>query len=233
MIQQLAHLTGHQILSVRTTEAYQRCVSKLIKEQQINLVVDVGANLGQFAMWIRQGGYRDRIVSFEPLAQAHHQLINATKRDPLWTAAPRMALGSRSGEMTIHVAHNSVSSSILPMLNTHLQAAPESAYVKNESVLVNRLDDVCPTSSTDRLLLKVDVQGYERDVLEGAPRLLEACRLVIVEMSLVPLYQGQTLALDLWESLAKLGFEAHYFDPGFRDPHSDRMLQMDGLFVRQ
>jgi FkbM family methyltransferase len=232
MVQSVANVTGYEIVSLKRAQACRRCVATLLREEHINLVLDVGANLGQFASWIRKGGYQDRILSFEPLNQAHHDLVNAAKQDSLWTVAPKMALGNAPGEIDIHVARNSVSSSILPMLNTHLQAAPDSGYVETQTVKVNRLDDVFSPDPSDRLLLKVDVQGYEKAVLEGAPRILQQCRAMIVELSLVPLYEGQSLAMELWKYIMNLGFQACYFDPGFRDPFSGRMLQMDGVFVR-
>ena len=83
-----------------------------------------------------------------------------------------------------------------------------------------------------RLLLKVDVQGYEKAVLDGAGSVLKNCRAIIVEMSLVPLYEGQSLAMELWDYLTTLGFQACDFSPEFRDPQSGRTLQMDGVFVR-
>ena len=105
-------------------------------------------------------------------------------------------------------------------------------YVGTEDVPVNRLDDLWALQPSDRVMLKIDVQGYEKPVLDGAQRILSSCNAVVVEMSLIPLYEGQILAKQLWELLEAAGFEAWSFDPGFCDPKSGRMLQMDGLFVR-
>jgi len=95
------------------------------------------------------------------------------------------------GIVEMHVSGTSVSSSILEMLPLHLEAGPQSSYVGTETVQVHPLDHLCPLNSTDRVLLKVDVQGYESQVLAGALRVLEGCRAVMSEMSLVPLYDGQ------------------------------------------
>jgi FkbM family methyltransferase len=226
MVRSIAHLSGYEVMSLKRAQADRRCVATLIREERVNLVVDVGANIGQFARWIREVGYAGRMLSFEPLAHAHQGLSSVARQDSLWTVAPKMALGDAYGEIEIHVAGNSV-------LAAHQQAAPDSAYIETEKVMVNRLDDVCPVVPEDRLLLKIDVQGYEKAVLDGAPRVLEYCRAVIIEMSLVPLYEGQSLAMEMWEYLMSLGFQACDFNPGFRDPLSGRMLQMDGVFVRR
>jgi FkbM family methyltransferase len=233
IVRSLAHLTGHEVMSLDRAQGDRRCVAAILNEKRINIVLDVGANLGQFARWIRSIGYRGRIVSFEPLTGAHCKLREIAAQDSQWTVAPRMALGSTSGEIEIHVAGNSASSSVLPMLRRHKEAAPNSTYVDAERVPLNRLDDVCQVSRDLLPLLKVDVQGYERSVLDGASQVLESCQAIIIELSLVPLYEGQSLAVELWEFLDRLGFQACYFNPGFRDPSSKRMLQMDGVFVRR
>jgi hypothetical protein len=114
------------------------------------------------------------------------------------------------------------------MLASHSDAAPEANYIGAESVQMNRLDDLCKLAPQDRALLKIDVQGYEKPVLDGAQQVLARCSAIVVEMSLLPLYEGQILARQLWEFLDSAGFEAWLFEPGFRNPHSGRLLQMDG-----
>ena len=87
-----------------------------LQKFEINLILDVGANQGQFASEIRQCGYAGRIVSFEPLSKAHDKLIQASDGDTKWEVYPRCALGDHNGEVEINIAGNSESSSILPML---------------------------------------------------------------------------------------------------------------------
>jgi FkbM family methyltransferase len=200
--------------------------------EQINLVLDVGANEGQFVDEVRASGYSGKIVSFEPLASAHAVLRSRARADADWTIADRTAVGAKAGSVDINISRNGVSSSILSMLPSHSDAAPASGYIGAETVPVSRLDDLCALSSDDRAILKIDVQGYEKQVLDGAPNVLANCKAVIVEMSLVPLYDGQLLALDLWNLLAEHGFEAWSLEPGIRHPETGRMLQFDGIFVR-
>ena len=108
-------------------KALMELVSSL-RKFEIDLVLDVGANKGQFASEIRHCGYAGRIVSFEPLSQAHGELLQSSAGDPMWDTYPRCALGDHDGEAEINIAGNSHSSSIMPMLESHLNAAPESAY---------------------------------------------------------------------------------------------------------
>lgn len=200
----------------------------------IDLVLDVGANKGQFASEIRQCGYANRIVSFEPLSQAHGQLLQSSAGDSMWEAYPRCALGDHNGEVEFNIAGNFESSSILPMLETHRSAAPESAYVGKEIVPIKTLDAVSGQYLKDAraAFLKIDTQGFEWQVLDGARDTLPHIRGILVELSLVPLYEGQHLWREVIDRLEAEGFTLWAFKPVFSDQVSGRTLQVDGIFYR-
>lgn len=206
----------------------------LLARHRVDLVLDVGANDGGYGGYLRDGGYAGPIVSFEPLQQAHAALSARAARDGRWRVAPRGALGEAAGSVEIHVAGNSKSSSLLPMMDTHRDAAPYSATVGQQTVTVSRLDDVAlpELDAASRALLKIDTQGYEMPVLRGAAATLPRCVGVQLEMSLLPLYEGQVLYRELIDWLDAAGFELWGLLPGFTDPRSGRLLQMDGLFFR-
>ena len=210
-------------------------LTTLIAHEVIDLVLDVGANAGQYARSLRDSGYRGAIVSFEPLSEAWNECAAHAAGDPLWSIAPRMALGATDGQIEIHVAKNSASSSILPMREAHRKAAPESAYVGREIVEIRRLDGVAPDALTKavRPLLKIDTQGYEAQVLAGASGILPRIHGIQVEMSLTPLYDHSPTMGEMLGLLEKHGFSPYAILPAFIDPHSGRMLQVDGLFFRE
>jgi FkbM family methyltransferase len=197
-------------------------------------VLDVGANIGQYGLSLRKCGFKGRIVSFEALPAVHARLSSVAAQDPDWIAAPCCALGRTSGEARMNVAANSVSSSLLPMHDTHLRAEPDSRYVAGETVRVERLDAfaglLAPMSG--KLLLKVDTQGYEEEVLAGAGKLLESVSAMQLELSVTPLYQGAPSMRRVLELCADFGFELHGVIPGFYDEQSGGLLQMDGLFLK-
>jgi FkbM family methyltransferase len=199
----------------------------------VDTVLDVGANIGQYADALRSSGFDGRIVSFEPLGDAYEQLARRAAKDPRWTAA-RTAVGSEQGSLEIHIAANSHSSSVLPMNDTHLDAAPHSRTVGSESVPVTTIADVVAAHDVvpEKTLLKVDTQGYEKPVLDGAGELLARFAMIQLELSFVPLYDGQALYPELVERLTVLGFEWYGVDAAFVDPRTGRMLQVDGLFAR-
>jgi len=224
-----AHAMGYNIHKVGDFHT-----STLFSSLGIDLLIDVGANKGQYAISQRANGYKGEILSFEPLSAAHEHLIALAKDDVNWRIADRMALGETSGEIEINLAGNSASSSILPMLNACLVAEPESRYVGKETVALRRLDDVLELKMFGRkIFLKLDVQGFEAYVLNGAEHVLAIALAVQLEMSLLPLYQGERLMPEMQQFLRERGFELWDLRPGFRDPATGRLLQVDGIFTRE
>jgi hypothetical protein len=134
----------------------------------------------------------------------------------------------------LNVAGNSTSSSILPMANLHLDAAPQSKYVAVESAPLRRLDSVVHPAiqKSASILLKIDTQGYEEPVIRGAEALLPRLRGLQLELSLTGLYAGQVLYREMLDTMNELGFELWTVIPGFADRTSGRLLQMDGVFFR-
>ncbi len=238
-IKSLVRGIGFDISRYRPDTHHAARYAHLLRTRDIRQILDVGANSGQYGSLLRSElGYRDRIVSFEPLTAAHAALTARAAADPLrlWEVAPRAALGSINGTTKIHVAGNSVSSSILPMQHAHAAAAPQSVGQGMEEITIRRLDDVVRERGVtiDRhVLLKIDTQGYELEVLQGADETVAAVGVIQTEMSFQPLYTGQPLFDEVYAYLADRGFTVFDIVPGFSDPHSGCLLQADGIFVRQ
>lgn len=214
-----------------TTDADQRR-SRLLAAEGIDLVLDVGANVGQYGMRLRANGYRGRIVSFEPYETAYAQLQRTADRDALWDAH-RLALSDEEGVAELNISSNSFSSSLLALTDRHVESAPGSSYVATESVRARRLDAIWPeVVGTARPWLKLDVQGFEMHVLRGAGERLGEARALQIELSLEPLYTGAVGWRDTVDWLEERGFALVAVEPGFDDPATGRMLQFDGFFVR-
>jgi FkbM family methyltransferase len=199
------------------------------------VVLDVGANIGQFAMNLRALGYQGLIVSFEALPSVHAQLTDQAKKDSRWLVAPCAALGSQTGSAEMNVAANTVSSSLLRMCEVHVRAAPVSAYIRKERVRIMRLDDCCSQllPQEGSVVLKIDTQGYEREVLLGATALLNRVAAIQLELSLVQLYECSPTLAEIVPFVENLGFEMFNIAPGFKDVRSGRLLQAEGFFVRK
>jgi FkbM family methyltransferase len=212
----------------RTTPARR---VRFMNDAAITIVIDVGAHIGDYASSLRRFGYQGRIESFEPVARAYAELCSRAAGDTLWSCH-RLALGDTSGTLTLHVAGNEVSSSALDMLPRHIEGAPESSYVRSEQVTVCTVDELALTDASDRAYLKADVQGFEQRVLAGASRTMESVRLLEVELSLVKLYEDGPLLAEMLDYLEELRFEPIWFERGFADAATGRLLQIDGIFAR-
>lgn len=210
-------------------------VVRLLEHFGIDCVIDVGANNGGFASTIRSLGYSGRIVSLEPLSGPFELLAARAAKDPDWEALP-VAAGDADCEIEINVAGNEGhSSSVLAMLDTHADAAPASLYVGTETVSQRRLDGLLPEfgiGSEHTAFLKLDVQGYEATVLDGAAGLFDAGAIVglQMELSLLPLYAGAMTYAEGLNRAERLGMSLMGLLPGFSDPRSGRLLQADAVY---
>lgn len=221
---------GYEILA----EPFDLRLVQMLHHFNIDTVIDGGANVGQFGLTLRRAGFTGRIYSAEPLSSAFEQLSEVASRDPLWTA-DHLALSDVEGSVEINISANSVSSSVLPMLAAHSDADPHSVYVAKESAPSTTLDAYVARHGIDPsvTLLKLDVQGYEGAVLASATESIGKFAAAQMELSYVPLYDGQWLADDVIEFLKKHGYELWMFDSAaMYEPESRRLLQCDGIFVR-
>lgn len=205
-----------------------------LAQRGVGEVLDVGANTGQFAQALRRAGFCGRIVSVEPLSEPFAVLAARCARDPAWTAE-RAAVSDAAGSLLVNVSANSVSSSVLPILGRSTAAAPQTGYVGSESVPALTVDELVVRHRLEprQLLLKIDVQGYEMAVLKGAAVNLDRLAAVRAELSLVPLYEGQPLLPEMIDFFTRHGFELWDLEPGWVEPGTRRLLQLDGVFLRR
>lgn len=214
---------------------WERNFLRQVASHRVNVVLDVGANLGQYAAGLRSAGFTGRIVSFEPLSGPFATLERSAATDPNW-ACRHCALGNVDGTISINVAGNEgASSSALPMLKRHQDAFPPANYVGSEQVPIHRLDSVAPEvlRPDDIAFLKIDVQGFEKQVIEGAlATVKDRCVGMQLELSFQPLYEGGMLIREALDLVDSLGFTLAGLVPGFTDPRNGRMLQADGVFFR-
>jgi hypothetical protein len=190
-LQRFFRTFGYDVRRYRPDSSEASRLSAMLRYHQIDLCLDVGANVGQAGL-----NFRNNLV--------------------------------------INVSSNSVSSSVLPMLDAHGNAAPESRYTRRETVPLQKLDSaaapyVTPNSKT---FLKVDTQGYERQVLEGASNLLLGVTGVSLEVSLIPLYAGQQLMPEIVKYMENRGFSLWGVMPAFVVAQTGRTLQLDAIFFR-
>jgi len=209
-------------------------IRRSLSHFNIDTVFDIGANVGQFATELRQAGYKGKIISFEPLSVAYQQLTDRAACDPLWLIHPQAAIGHIDGETEINISARPTSSSLLNMLSNHTISAPDSKYIGKEKVPINRLDSIANIylDNSKKYFIKIDTQGFEWQVLDGAVETLKNATGVLCEVSLVPLYDGQRLWLDILERLNQEGFSLWAIQKAFVDESNGRQLQANAIFFK-
>ena len=200
-----------------------------IQDRKIDVVIDVGANIGQFGESLRDGGYRGRIVSFEPIAAAFQTLAGKTAADGNWEAH-HCGLGAASGSAALHVSELSVFSSILGMTPAAGLHDSRVAVDHVEEVPIRTLDEVAARLS-GRILLKIDTQGYERQVIEGGPETVLRSLGILLELPIVRIYEGEWRFHEALEFMAGKGFVPAQIEPvGYHSKDNVSAVEFDCLF---
>lgn len=181
---------------------YLRRLLQLIK---IDCVLDVGANVGQFAGELRGIGYDGHIVSFEPIPAVFKTLSASFAGDRRWRGF-NMALGRADSEMAIHVPKLTVMSSLL-------ESGREEPGMRKETVSVRTLDGLLPQIKAElgvsRIFLKMDTQGFDLEVFGGARSCLQDIHGLQSELSVQPLYKGMPHYVEALQTYESAGFELY------------------------
>jgi FkbM family methyltransferase len=189
-------------------------------------VIDVGANKGQFAIYAKTRWPKARLICFEPLPEPREKLQRVTGGQ---AELHDCALGAEPGEGRMHLATRTDSSSLLAL------GARQKAIFGMEAsgecrAAIKRLDTCLPTPLPRPVLLKIDVQGFELEVLKGATDLLPHIDAIYVEASYVELYEGQALHEEVEHFLTEAGFS---LDGRYNTyVHQGEPVQADLLFRR-
>lgn len=202
----------------------------VLRDLNFDFVVDVGANRGQFSLVCRSLRPTARIVAFEPLAEPA-RIYRAVFDGDSGVRLLACALAPLRGEMTINISGRDDSSSLLPISKAQTDNFPGTEKVAVRTVITGPLPDfVQPSDLGEANLLKIDVQGFELEVLKSAEPLLARFRWIYAECSFVPLYEGQALAEEIMAWLASRGFRlAGQFNPSHARMDGS-LLQADLLF---
>jgi len=203
-----------------------------LRELGIRTVLDVGAHTGESALQFREILPDAAIYSFEPLKDCFQEL-EKNLSGLSGCRAFNVAIGDQMGTGTIHRSAYSASSSLLPMADLHKSAYPFSAAESTEIISIETLDSVCSRLDLrEEILIKIDTQGFEKNVLMGAIGILERTRLIIVETSFGELYRDQPRFPEIYRMLESLGFEYRGSWDQFLNPKDGIPIQQDGIFLR-
>lgn len=238
VIQKILRSIGYELVVITEPEwARARVILRAVFQKlAINCVLDVGANVGQYATALRQFGYAGWIISFEPVQRCFDQLRARAACDPKWRVYP-WALGSHDGEATINVTQWPVFSSFLqPDPRALARFESVNSVVATERVSMRRLDSVVSTCLegivAPSLYLKLDTQGFDLSVIEGATAVLSRIKGLQTEVAFRKIYLQMDDVTQSLHALAAKGFEVVDFNPVTRELDGLRVIEMDCFMVR-
>lgn len=206
---------------------------KILQTINTDLVLDIGANRGQFGTALYGYGYAHKMLSFEPLSKAYAELEQNAKGNANWSVYERCCVGHEEGETVIQVSALQGNSSVLDMKSTPFNVR-NSAYIAKETVpqiTLGTLNTHLLIQSAKNIFVKMDIQGFEHFVLSALPTANYKINGFYIELSLVKLYDGQEDYLYICNQLKKLGYDLVYVQP--ESIRSNRMIQFNGIFLHE
>lgn len=233
VVQAFFRLFGFQLAYFNPSNSEIALIDYLLSKYSIKTVVDVGANEGQFAVKLmNKNQYNGKIISFEPVTSAFHQLSKNSQKSSNWEVV-QSAVGDSIGQVPINISQNSVSSS-LRKVNAHtVEAEAGTAIVNTEMVPINTLDNLLKIHQWQNdLWLKIDVQGFEREVLQGASETLKQAKVVQIELAVIPSYEQSPYLEEIITTMRKSGFLLYSIMNGFRNYKTGQMYEMEGFFIK-
>lgn len=224
--------SGYELSKIEYMTKAERAKTQWLENLGIKTVLDIGANEGQFAKYIHNILPDARIYSFEPLRDCYEKL-NANFESLNKFKAFNVALGDKNEEQIIHRSNFSQSSSLLPMLTLHEESFPSTIGGWQEKIQVARLDNLKNELILESpLLIKIDVQGFEDKVIDGGFNVISQATVLIIELSMEPLYDGQLLFDKMYLKVKSLGFKYQGNLTQLHSAADGKIVQVDGVFVK-
>ncbi|MEI9947346.1 MAG: FkbM family methyltransferase [Chitinophagaceae bacterium] len=198
----------------------------------IQTIIDIGSNEGQFIKEINALLPGKKIFSFEPISSCYSKLLENTKG--INVTAYNMGLSDVAGTAEINISNNFVSSSILEMAELHKSSYPESHFVKKDTIKLGKLDEILKNEELkENILIKMDVQGYEEKVILGGPKTFAKASALIIESIFEAFYEGQWLFDDLYQYFTQHGFKFMGFSDQVNSKKTGIPLYADSIFIKK
>jgi len=228
----VAQFFGYEIFNIKKHASLNSHLSNLINFYDIDVIIDVGANKGQFAKRIRQNGFKGRIFSFEPVQETFEILKSESKGDDKWNIY-KLALGDKKETAFINVSASSDLSSILKPNDFGSLKYPKIQPIHQEKIEVDLLDNFVKSNFLDgnNILLKMDTQGYDLNVFRGGLNVIKSIKCILSELSLIPIYDGMPSYKVCLAEYEKHNFLISGFYPLSRNKSNMAIIEMDCILV--
>lgn len=230
----LARSLGYELIRRKKNPSIGSHLQNVIAFHAIDVVIDVGANDGQFALLLRNEGFKGRIYSFEPVKQTYQKLRQLSQHDENWKIF-NTALGDKVGEEVINVTRSSDLSSLLNPNDYGRATFPSIAVSRRETVHIDTLDHFIARENLadkTRIFLKMDTQGYDLHVFEGARQSLGCIVCLLSEISLIPIYAEAPHYLEALRTYEKSGFVPSGLYPVSRNEDLS-VIEMDCVLINR
>ena len=209
-------------------------IVKTLDFYNIDLVIDIGANEGQFAKKIIEYGYKKKIISFEPMKSAFIELKKNSKKYSLWETV-NLGFGKEKSSEFLNISKNSVSSSISQVLETSTSVEPGTKFISREQIKLISLNEYLSNDEfrDKKIFVKIDTQGFEKNIILGTEKVKNKIQGFMVELSIVKLYTSEASVNEMIGLLNKLGFELWSIERGFSNKKTGQTLQVDVIFMNK
>ena len=237
IVQRVARVVGLHVGRYPPVDSLAYHLKTLLRELEIDCVLDVGAHMGEFAEFLRDLEYAGDIHSFEPVRTSFEVLTKARGADKRWRGH-NIALGAQAGELEMNIYNGSVFNSFLkPDDRGTARFRDITQLVRVEKVPVRRLesivDEILATRPSARIFLKMDTQGYDLQVVRGGGRQLTAIRALQTELAARSTYVGMPTLHEALGELDGLGFELTGIFPVTRELDHLRVIEFDCVMCRK
>jgi FkbM family methyltransferase len=237
VIQKAARVVGLHVGRYPPVDSLAYHLRTVLRELEIDCVLDVGAHEGEFAGFLRDLEYTGEILSFEPVASSFATLTRVRGPDKQWRGY-NIALGAEDGELEMNIYSGSVFNSFLkPAEHGTTRFRDNTQLVRIDKVQIRRLeaviDEVLAARPGARIFLKMDTQGYDLQVVRGAGRRLDAISALQTELAARATYEGMPTLPQALSELDQLGFEVTGIFPVARELDHLRVIEFDCVMCRK
>jgi FkbM family methyltransferase len=235
MIKKLANLFGYELLRIKKSHSINSHLKNLFDLYQIDLIIDVGANKGQFGQLIRKLGYKGDILSFEPVLSSFELLKDRAKNDPRWKVF-QLGLGDKKDQREINTFKSSDFSSLLAPNAKGKELFDKIREGSKELIEINTLDNILldlKISKTRKTFLKMDTQGYDMHVFSGAKNSIDSIAALLSEISITQIYDGMTNYHNALMEFERNGYVVSALFPVSHDENDLSVIELDCVMIKK
>ena len=222
-------------IEIRKIPHYEKNFWGWLVDYNIRTILDIGSYRGRFSLEINKFLPNAKIFAFEPLKESYQELLKNTRHIKCLEAF-NIGLGNTNENTMIYKHDFTPASSLLQATPKNIEIFPYIGQSNKQNITLCRLDDFVISNNltlTPEIFIKMDVQGFENKVINGGKNVFEKSRIIMCEVSFLPLYNEQASFDSLYELLSKIGFEFKGVIDRVLHPENGLPIYGDLLFIKK